>query len=267
MAWSLSLILAALFAVLFLFGQQVGERGARVAFSVLVVCMPFIFLPAALVYWPSVGYVAATSGPWGRIYTWWPAFFAFVVLGIATSRTVARKPRVAFITLAVIYALITLYRLFAVHCMDLAPLEHKVGADGICRQSTDWTCGPASAVTLLLHYRIPATEGEMARLALADPLRGVDDVQLALAIREKALPKGCDVTVAESELAEPPVEPASCPRRFQSVLASGSLRRRIPCGRGRRPAGGPPDRSAPGAARRVPAQVAKIVIALQRVAR
>ncbi|MGO8704329.1 MAG: cysteine peptidase family C39 domain-containing protein [Candidatus Brocadiia bacterium] len=198
MAWSLSLILAALFAVLFLFGQQVGERGARVAFSVLVVCMPFIFLPAALVYWPSVGYVAATSGPWGRIYTWWPAFFAFVVLGIATSRTVARKPRVAFITLAVIYALITLYRLFAVHCMDLAPLEHKVGADGICRQSTDWTCGPASAVTLLLHYRIPATEGEMARLALADPLRGVDDVQLALAIREKALPKGYDVTVAES---------------------------------------------------------------------
>ena len=198
MTSSLSLILAALFAVLFLFGQQLGGRGPRVAFAVLAVCMPFVFLPAVLSYWPSVGYVAAIAGPWGRIYIWWPAFFAFVVLGIAASRTVARKPRVAFITCAVIYGLITLYRLFAVHCMDLAPLEHKVGADGVCRQSTDWTCGPASAVTLLLHYRIPATEGEMARLALADPLRGVDDVQLALAIREKALPKGYDVTVAES---------------------------------------------------------------------
>jgi hypothetical protein len=145
-----------------------------------------------------VGYVAATTGPWGQIYTWWPAFFAFLMLGIASSASIARKPRVAFITCTAVYALITFYRLFAIHGMDLAPLEHKVGADGICRQTTGWTCGPACAVTLLSHFRVSATEGEMARLSLADPLRGVDDVQLALAIREKALPAGYDVTVAES---------------------------------------------------------------------
>lgn len=199
MTWSLSLILAALFAVLFLFGQQLAGRGPRAAFVGLVVCIPFILLPAALVFWPSVGYVAAITGPWGRIYTWWPAFFAFLVLGIAASGSIARKPRVAFITCAVVYGLITFYRLFAIHAMDLAPLEHKIGADGICRQSTGWTCGPACAVTLLSRFGIPATEGEMARLSLADPLRGVDDVQLALAIREKALPAGYDVTVAESD--------------------------------------------------------------------
>jgi hypothetical protein len=199
MTWSLSLILAAIFVLLFLFGQQVGLRGAKTALVVLAFCIPFIFLPVALNYWPSVGYAAATLGPWGRIYTWWPAFFPSLMLGIASSGAVARKPRIAFITCAAVYGLITFYRLFAIHAMDLAPLEHRVGADGICRQSTDWTCGPACAVTLLWHFRIPATEGEMARLALADPLRGVDDVQLALAIREKALPEGYDVIVIESD--------------------------------------------------------------------
>ncbi len=198
MTSSLSLILAALFAVLFLFGQQLGGRGPRAAFAGLAVCIPFVLLPAVLSYWPSLGYAAAITGPWGRIYIWWPAFFAFVVLGIAASRTVARTPRVAFITCAVVYGLITLYRLFAIYGVDMAPLEHKTGADGICRQSTGWTCGPACAVTLLSHFGIHVTEGEMARLSLADPFRGAEDVQLALAIREKALPKGYDVIVAES---------------------------------------------------------------------
>lgn len=56
---------------------------------------------------------------------------------------------------------------------------------GICMQSTDYTCGAASMVMLLDRLGIAATEGEMARLSVTVPRRGVSAFQAAYALREK----------------------------------------------------------------------------------
>jgi hypothetical protein len=41
-----------------------------------------------------------------------------------------------------------------------------VNAEGICLQTTGYSCGPASAATLLHHYGVQATEDEMAQLCV-----------------------------------------------------------------------------------------------------
>lgn len=45
-------------------------------------------------------------------------------------------------------------------------------ADGICLQNTDYTCGPAAAVTALRKLGVPANEGEIAILARTSPAFG-----------------------------------------------------------------------------------------------
>ena len=44
--------------------------------------------------------------------------------------------------------------------------------DGICRQTTDYTCGPAAAVTALGHFGLSAQEGEIAVLSHSSPVVG-----------------------------------------------------------------------------------------------
>ena len=110
-----------------------------------------------------------------------------------------RKSRIAFITFAACDLLAVLYLLFSIHFWDVALLDGKPGREGICFQSTGWTCGPAAAVTLLGQLGLPATEGEMTRLCQTEPWFGTNQVMLALALREKALPAGYDFVVLRSD--------------------------------------------------------------------
>jgi hypothetical protein len=41
----------------------------------------------------------------------------------------------------------------------LAGLKTRIDADGVCRQSSEYTCGPAAAVTALRKLGLPAEEG------------------------------------------------------------------------------------------------------------
>ncbi len=69
--------------------------------------------------------------------------------------------------------------------------RNSVGPDGICHQSTGFTCA-ASAVTLLHLWGIRATEGEIVRLTHATP-HGIDDFSLAQALSRKGKAEGLDV--------------------------------------------------------------------------
>lgn len=60
-----------------------------------------------------------------------------------------------------------------------------VDADGVCRQSTGYTCVAASMVTLLHARGVPATESEMARLAYTQVGGGATDSRAVWALEEK----------------------------------------------------------------------------------
>ncbi len=54
----------------------------------------------------------------------------------------------------------------------LANLATRVDSNGICFQSTDYTCGPAAAVTALRKLGLSAHEGELAVLSHTSPMVG-----------------------------------------------------------------------------------------------
>ncbi len=54
----------------------------------------------------------------------------------------------------------------------LANLTTKFDPNGICRQTTDYTCGPAAAVTALGRLGLAAEEGELAVLSYSSPMTG-----------------------------------------------------------------------------------------------
>ena len=73
---------------------------------------------------------------------------------------------------------------------DLENIKTEFSYDGMCIQSTDYTCGPASAVIALYQLGIEASEGELAILAYTTPQTGTSDDLLAKAIEKKYGPEG-----------------------------------------------------------------------------
>jgi predicted double-glycine peptidase len=55
---------------------------------------------------------------------------------------------------------------------QLANLTTTLDSNGICFQTTDFTCAPAAAVTALGQLGLPANEGEIAILAHTSPVAG-----------------------------------------------------------------------------------------------
>lgn len=66
-----------------------------------------------------------------------------------------------------------------------ASLKTRISADGICFQTTDYTCGPAAAVTALNKLGIKPDEGQLAILAYSSPMTGTLPECLADALRKQ----------------------------------------------------------------------------------
>jgi predicted double-glycine peptidase len=69
--------------------------------------------------------------------------------------------------------------------MELAGLTTHMSPNGVCRQSTAYTCGPAAAVTALRRLGFGAEESEIAVLAHCSPHTGTDPSDLAEAIDQR----------------------------------------------------------------------------------
>lgn len=72
----------------------------------------------------------------------------------------------------------------------LAHIETTIDANGVCLQSTRFTCGPAAAVTALRRLGLPAGEGQLAILSHASPLTGTLPATLCKALQDRYAPDG-----------------------------------------------------------------------------
>jgi hypothetical protein len=68
---------------------------------------------------------------------------------------------------------------------DLSNLRTRFDSDGICRQTTDYTCGPAAAVTALGRLGLTAEEGELAVLSYSSPVTGTLPACLSSALQNR----------------------------------------------------------------------------------
>jgi hypothetical protein len=67
----------------------------------------------------------------------------------------------------------------------LSNLQTHYDANGICRQTTDYTCGPAAAVTALGRLGLAAEEGELAVLSYSSPILGTLPACLSSALQNR----------------------------------------------------------------------------------
>ncbi len=73
---------------------------------------------------------------------------------------------------------------------ELSRLTTRIHSDGVCRQSNDYTCGAAAAVTALRKLGFSAEEGEIAILAQTSFISGTDADILATALNQRYGPQG-----------------------------------------------------------------------------
>ena len=73
---------------------------------------------------------------------------------------------------------------------ELAAMTTWIDANGVCRQSAGYTCGPASAVTALRLLGLPAEEGQIAILSRTSAFAGTPPDLLAQALRERYAASG-----------------------------------------------------------------------------
>ena len=64
-------------------------------------------------------------------------------------------------------------------------LRTRLDSEGICFQSTSYTCGPAAAVTALRRLGLSAREGEIAVLSYTSPVAGTLPTCLSSALQER----------------------------------------------------------------------------------
>ena len=76
---------------------------------------------------------------------------------------------------------------------QLSRLKTHMDHDGICMQSTVYTCGPASAVTALRKLGLPAEEGQMAILSCTSFQEGTPLDMLADALNRQYAASGLSV--------------------------------------------------------------------------
>ena len=67
----------------------------------------------------------------------------------------------------------------------LSNLQTKFDKEGVCRQTTDYTCGPAAAVTALKQLGLAAEEGELAVLSYSSPVTGTLPSCLSAALQDR----------------------------------------------------------------------------------
>ncbi len=81
--------------------------------------------------------------------------------------------------------------LFPVLIRDrLWAIKTRFDKNGICRQATEYTCGPAAAVTALGKLGLSAGEGEIAILSYTSPVTGTLPAQLCSALQSRFRAEG-----------------------------------------------------------------------------
>jgi len=154
----------------------------------------FIPLALVLIYGVAIHFPALSFTPpisWmmmGRRKFAILGFIAALVLTTPLSRLPLKRDRTAiFILMTVIVFVMSVWPFLApaFNRNQLAHLQTHMGTDGVCLQTTDYTCGPAAAVTALRKLGLPADEGEIAILSCTSSTTGTPPDLLADALRNR----------------------------------------------------------------------------------
>jgi predicted double-glycine peptidase len=133
------------------------------AYAISVILLSMIWLGrshSALALIPPVSWISAGRAKFALvavvpILLLWPLF-------CMTGNRRIRFFGATFLTLVVSFYAVWPFAASATNRRYLSSLPTRFDTNGICLQSTDYTCGPAAAVTALRHLGLSAGEGQIA---------------------------------------------------------------------------------------------------------
>jgi len=121
------------------------------------------------------------------------AFIVTMMFTTPLSKLPKRRERVAvafLMTCAVLGMSVWPVLAPAFNQKQLAAIVTTIDSEGVCLQSTDYTCGPAAAVTALHQLGLRADEGELALLAHSTAVTGTPPDTLAQTIQSRYAKEG-----------------------------------------------------------------------------
>ena len=174
-----------------------GRRG-RVAAAAAGGCLLLLLLRVILSRRPELEAILLPVDAYAAIQPWWGNVTGLVIMGIGIARAERSWLRVAAATAAGLLILITSQTAYAAFSVP-TKLTGRPGPNGVCLQTTGYTCGPAAAATLLARLGVPTDEREMAGLCGTSPILGTDIYPLGRGLRAKLAGSGRNVDVVRGD--------------------------------------------------------------------
>jgi len=139
-------------------------------------------------------YLLGLSDDYVYFAAWEAPVVALMATGLAMRLRSSQPRRLVFLSL-VLLAPLFLWDSFFVCVQPDYAMAAQIDSDGVCRQATDYSCGPAAGVTLLRLLGVELSEGEMAKLSLLRPQKGVTVLELCRGLNIALRPTGRRVAV------------------------------------------------------------------------
>ena len=173
-------------------GLSARQRGRRVAIAVIALCLVPVLLRATFSLFPGLEFRFLCLDGYAILRPWWTVPFAIALFITASPHMSSRLSRSGLVGLGLILWLSGTDRLLATARFDPSGLDGVVDADGVCRQTTDYSCGAATAATLLHAYGVRSDEREMAELCWTNSFTGTDELCIARGLRRKLSGSGLE---------------------------------------------------------------------------
>jgi len=173
------------------------------ALAVLVMWPLMRFFPAVSIRWLGAGTVACIE----LTGLFVPAVLVFALAAMRVPRKSDARALRLFIVICAVYFARAGWWMISSGVPDLGSTKM---VDGVCRQTTGYTCVAASLVTLLAAKGIETTETEMARLSMTEVNGGATDSRAVWALEKKVTGRGFSVRYEVADLAGLIAAPKPC---------------------------------------------------------
>ncbi len=134
---------------------------------------------------PAIEYCLSAIYAYTLIQPWWPRLAAFLFLGLAITRVKRRLVPVLAAACAGALFIVSGQIVASRALFNPSQCEGVPGEDGLCQQTTSFTCGAAAASTLLARFGVQSNEREMALLCWTNDWTGTDRFSICKALHQK----------------------------------------------------------------------------------
>jgi peptidase C39-like protein len=177
-------LLSLTFAFLMRKKAENSKRYKITAYIVSILCVLPIAVKGIFVFFPVVEVYLMPASLYHYIDRTFPFLFLLIFLSVISTIAKKREKRLIYLLMIIfsIYTVnMTTWRFTTPACYSF---DGKI-KDGVCIQTSGYTCGAASMVTFLKNMNTDATEGEMARFSGTIPFKGVSNFQTAAGMNRK----------------------------------------------------------------------------------